>query len=206
MIKKLLALAAGAVFSMSASAGYIQYNLSGPVSGIVIQNDADRSIGFYDLWVKAPYVNAHFAPSGLFDSLTGAKYRSDAMGPTAFGAYDGATEVYYSRIWLDFWTTDTPGTFSYSATYSQSKSPEYPSDPWVTPLHPLITWLNGSVVASAGSPRFDYLDFYRQYGVYGDGLPIIVPTREVPEPVSLGLFAIGAAGLAGAASRRKSKG
>ena len=205
MMKKLLALAAGAVFSMNASAAYIQYNLSGPVSGIVIQNDTDRSIGFYDLWVKAPYVNAHFTPSGQFDSLTGAKYRSDAMGPTAFGAYDSATEVYFSRIWLDFWTTDTAGMFSYSAIYSQVRDGGYPTDPWVTPLHPLTTWLNGSVVASAGSPRFDYLDFYRQYGVYADGLPIIVPAREVPEPLSLGLFAIGAAGLAGAASRRKRK-
>jgi hypothetical protein len=44
MIKKLVALAATALFSVNASAGYVRYDLTGPVSGFFVQHDDDKSI------------------------------------------------------------------------------------------------------------------------------------------------------------------
>ena len=205
MIKKILALAAGAVFSMNASASYTQYTLSGPVSGIVFQNDTDKSVAMYDLYVNAEYVHAHFAASGIYDSISGPITNGFyGAGPTSFGAFDRVTEVYVSLIYLTFYGTDKPDAFSYWASYSQVRDGGYPTYPWVTPLHPLTTSFNGTVSASAVPSIYaDNLDEYRKSGMYPDGIPIIVPTAAIPEPVSLGLFAIGALGLAGAARRRK---
>jgi hypothetical protein len=49
MFKKLVVLAAGAVFSFNASAGYVAYNLSGGLSGTIIQNDVTNRIVDFQL-------------------------------------------------------------------------------------------------------------------------------------------------------------
>lgn len=200
MIKKIIVLAAGALLSMNASAGYVQYNLTGPVSGFFIQHDDDKTIAMYELGVVADHVWARFFPSGGFDNITGASTVFRGAGPTNFSIYDDLTDYYFSNLDIGF-SSDGAGGYNYSARYGQQPIPGLPI---YAPSFPLTITLTGHATLGTVSP-FMAGSLDSQNG-YADGLRRIVPTLiEVPEPTSLALFAIGALGAAGVARRRKSQ-
>lgn len=206
MLRKILALAVGTVFSLNASAGYIQYNLQSPhVSGFFIQNTDDKSVAFYFLNVNGTHVSANFAPAFYFDNIENATSHFGSAGPTDFSVFDQKTEVYYSTLALHFGDSAAPGAYSFTASYSQQPDPGFPHHQDGSPLYPLFTTFYDGT-AFVGAPVFEPS---LSGVIYNDGLKHIVPTQgalasEVPEPGSLGLFAMGALGAARLRRRRRS--
>jgi hypothetical protein len=211
MIKKLLALTAGAVFSMNASAGYVQYDLSGPVSGFFVQHDDDQSIAYYNFsmsfgngpgWEIGGYFSPKFGEGVDVNTDATTYFRNN--GPTNFTVYDdyGAPFPGYqwSTVHLDF-ARSTKGDFTYTATYS-GKFPYIGTNGWE--FWNYSGQVMGKATKAAPGYNFEYLD---SYGGYEPGVRQIIPTyigpNQVPEPASLALLAIGALGAAGAARRRK---
>lgn len=132
MIKKFVVLAATALFSLNASAGYVRYDLSGPVNGFYIQNDNDKSVAYYRLRVINQNVSALFAPSGTFDNITKASTIFRGPGPTNFAVYDALTDYYFHTLSLSF-TRGRGNTFDFSGYFTQQPEPFLPV---TAPIHP----------------------------------------------------------------------
>jgi len=201
MIKKLLVLAAGVVFSLHAHAGYVQYYLGGRLTGYLIQNDATNRIVGYSFLLFIPNVNPPFgqnigyggvvgtSPGGLVSIST---YFPDG-GPTNFTLFE-----------------DTPGlVVSLDANFASAENGDYT---YAGNFSALLT--SGSLVqessgalsgtARLGDPVPSFMvDFLDQHGG-ANGLPVpYINPAEVPEPASLGLVGLGALGIAALRRRQK---
>ncbi|TQK10228.1 putative secreted protein with PEP-CTERM sorting signal [Herbaspirillum sp. SJZ107] len=206
MFKKALALAVTALFSLNASAGYVQYNFSsGPLSGYFIQHDDDLSIADYRFLLPIaseahPYIAYAFYPivgtGDGSDHNTSATTHFRQNGPTNFSVYDDF-DFNEGQISLDF-SRDTAGNFSYSAQYATSI---YFRDGTLYNSGTITGLVTRSTVSESKVRSLDNSGGY-EYGVRRI-VPTYVGPSEIPEPGSVALLAVGALGAVGVARRSK---
>ena len=205
MFKKALALAATALFSMNASAGYLKYELT-PTSqyafgsSYMIIRDEDKSVAYYHIASDvAQFFNHDVGDSWTTNTLIETTTSFTGFGPTNLYAYNRVREANESRMWLMFSAGDTADSFDYSMhVFTKPSFDAY--HPEQIPARDL--YYSGTakqVVVTQDDLRL--LADSRYYVVSTD-VPYYDPT-QVPEPASLALLAIGAIGAVGAARRRK---
>lgn len=209
MIKKILALAATALVSMDASAGYVQYDFGEPMTGYLIQHEDNGSIADFRLDLRvagSPSSN----PDGLglrlgffptrsegYTSLSGGTTYFRNNGPTNFSLFSNYGGDQTTRLRIDF-ARATQGYFSYTGEYSASI---YYASGWQNFSGTVSGLLAEGTVNPLVAQNLDYFGGYDEF--MNRSIPTYINPNQVPEPGSLALLAISAIGAAGAARRRR---
>lgn len=201
MLKKLIAFAAASAVSLSASAGYVQYNVNagfddgGIVSGFFVQDTGTRAVAYFRLATGGTFGSQYFA-SGIFSNITSASTYFAGAGPTSFQVYSNLGDTYTSALDLTFqWN---PAAQAIAVNGWESASGWINVDLSGNFYRGIVA---GSVVEVAVDPGLAAaLDAGQT-----DGINNIIPTQRVPlpEPASIALLLVGGAGIAGLRRRRK---
>jgi hypothetical protein len=207
MIKHFLSFAAAVSLSFDASAGYIQYNLSGPGlsgpdPGILVIREEDKSVAFFSIHTQV----GHFAPhdQGEYyhqNHILQATTSFRGLGPTNVVMRDVMQEEHTNFMWLTFSRGNGPKSFDYSMRLVSEPGP-YAPYPDQHPLRDFTT--TGTAVEVELSPFLAAgLDWMLENQL---DLPRLVPGYVgVPEPASMALMMIGALGVINAGRRRKAQ-
>lgn len=208
MIKKLVTFAAAALFSLNASAGYIQWNVeSSALSGYIVQNEQDLSIAYFELNGERPNEILYtFAPYMGYSDIAWVKAQRNNKGPSNFEIANEDTEGLSFHIRLNFSGTGDPDTYRFRSffKFEQVWSP-FPDGEYTLPT--VTHRAQGKVTRGEVNPQLaSQLDYYLEATDgerYDDLLHHVVPELNVvPEPTSIALFALGAVGLAGIRRRK----
>ncbi len=199
MIKSLIALATGAFFSLNASAGYVKYDLQGPLSGSIVQHDTDKSIAYFNLdltidGVGRPFrMNLSPQQSEGTTRITYATTSFRDQGPTNFGIYSDFGADQYTNLGVTF-SQAFDGAFSYVANYTSSIF-------FNEGFRDFAGQHTGYAQIGVMNPQFAAeLD---ENGGYYETLNGLIVPAFVPEPGSMALLAIGAIGFLNIRRRRK---
>lgn len=207
MIKKLIALAATSLVSLSASAGYVQYDFSGQMRGYFIQHDDDGSIADFkfsflvaDAFSQSPdgfYAGFFPTRSEGYTSINGGTTYFRNNGPTNFTLFSNFGADQSTQFSIEF-DRATQGNFSYIGQYQTSI---YYNDGWRSYKGTVTGLVSESSVAPLVAQNLDYFNGYAE--TVNRVVPTFINPNRVPEPGSLALLAIGAVGAIGAARHRK---
>jgi hypothetical protein len=112
MIKKMMALAATALFSVNASASYIQYELNGGAPGTILMDEATKQVLFYSV---GAFHMSDIGDMYHYGSLVSATTSFKGMGPTNLLMIDSWIEDDWKlgRLLFSEGDADKPGTFNY---------------------------------------------------------------------------------------------
>lgn len=200
-VYQLFLLVAASLFSLTASAGYVQYNLTdtnGASLGYFVQHDDDKTIAYYDLLIGTGSNQVHFDPQigQDFMKVTSTIYKG--QGPTNLGVFDTRTPDYSNGAYVYFLDPDaTTDPFRFTMDYVRTFIGPVANEP-VDRVESINGYASLGTVDTALAVALD------ANGGYGDGMgrmvpdyvgPKPLPTGDVPEPGSLALIGIGAIAL-----------
>jgi len=200
MMKKAIALAAAALFSTHASAGIIQYQLKGDISGAMLLDDTTKQVLYYSLgWFQMHHKSSDDHYAALISATTSFK----GMGPTNMLLVNEwfTADRAIVRLLFSEGDPDMPGTFNYvlDAHITPGR--------YETPFEPFDYRRKGYAIQVPVDPLL--LDWVTKPDSPLDRINKIYPYFDpvnVPEPASLALFGVGAFGAAAVARRRRKSG
>lgn len=206
MFKKMGVFFAGALLSLSASAGYVQYALYGlhSASGIPIDTtstliirEEDKSVAYFSIYTNNDWFHPQDREGGYHrNALIETTTSFTGMGPTNMYMQDISPEEHTKQMWLLFSEGATANTYDFTLRVQRRPGPEapYPSiGPWAD-----VTFFGTARQVDVDPSLVESIDFYN---IRRD-IPYYDPT-QVPEPASLALLGIGV--LSAMRTRRRQK-